>query len=52
MPGSKIHVRDKRVAIGAGLLAAAIALWLFHQAWYARGQKPPRPLRPFLPDMS
>lgn len=52
MARNKIRIRDKTTAIVAGVLLFAAAMWFFHQAWFSRGQKPPRPLRPFIPDMT
>lgn len=43
-------VKDQTTAAVAGVVAFLVALWFFHQAWHSRGQKPPRPLRWFLPD--
>lgn len=41
-------IKDKRVAIVIGVLLFLTASWFLYQAWDARGQKPPAPVRPFI----
>lgn len=40
-------VADQQVAIGLGLVAFAAGWVLLYDAWEGRGQRTPRPLRPF-----